>query len=62
MTEHMGGNPELPRTITEAWVSDNEKGQRYWVVALPYAFGQIRLQVWLERVRGEVYPCIFHEL
>jgi len=49
-------------SISEALVTDNEEGQRYWVVVCPYAFNQVRLQVWLERYRGETYPNIFHEL
>jgi len=46
----------------QAWVSDNEEGARYWVVAKPYAYGQFRIQMWWERYRGETYPDIFHEL
>jgi len=49
-------------SVADALVTDNEEGQRYWVVVRPYAFGQFRLQLWLERVRGEAYPAIFHEL
>jgi len=49
-------------SITEAFVTDNEEGQRYWVVVRPYTFGQYRLQVWNERVRGETFPDIFQEL
>lgn len=62
MRQHIGGNPSMPLTITDAWVTDNDDGQRYWIAVLPYAFGQIRLQLWLERVRGEAYPAIYHEL
>lgn len=50
------------KSIADAWVTDNEEGPRYWVVAKPYAYGQIRLQVWWERIRGEPYPSIFQEL
>jgi hypothetical protein len=50
------------RSISEAWVTNNEDGQRYWIVVLPYALGQIRLQTWLERTRGEYFPAIFHHL
>lgn len=49
-------------TISDAWVTDNEEGPRYWVVAKPYAYGQLRLQIWWERYRGERYPSIFQEL
>ena len=55
------GSLRIP-SIAEAFVTDNEEGQRYWVVARPYAFNQVRLQMWLERYRGETYPNIFHEL
>lgn len=48
-------------SIADALVTDNEEGQRYWIVVCPYAFGQFRLQLWLERDRGEAYPAIFHE-
>ena len=49
-------------SIAQAWVTDNEEGARYWVVARPHAYGQIRIQMWWERQRGEPYPDIFHEL
>jgi hypothetical protein len=50
------------KSIAQAWVSDNEEGARYWVVAKPYALGQIRVQMWWERHRGEPWPDIFHQL
>jgi len=55
------GGPAIP-SITDALVSDGEEGPRWWVVVRPYAYGQRRLQVWHERVRGEPYPEILHEL
>lgn len=50
------------RSVSEALVTDNKAGQRYWIVVRPYLFGQLRLQVWHERVRGEPFPAILHEL
>jgi hypothetical protein len=49
-------------SITEAWVTDNEEGPRYWVMNRPYACGQTRLQIWHERQREEAYPAIFSEM
>lgn len=62
MLDRIGGREDAPRSIAQAWVTDNEEGQRYWIAVLPYALGQVRLQTWLERFRGESYPSIFHEL
>jgi hypothetical protein len=50
------------KSIMQAWVTDNEEGARYWVVGMPYALGQIRIQMWWERQRGEPWPDIFNEL
>ena len=49
-------------SVTEAWVTDNEEGARYWVVHRPFACGQIRIQIWHERQRAEAYPAIFSEM
>lgn len=49
-------------SITEALVTTNEEGQRYWIAVCPYAFGQFRIQVWNERVRSEPYPDVFHQM
>lgn len=55
------GGDSIP-SISLAYVTDNEEGQRYWVVVAPYTFGQFRIQAWCERSRGEPFPAIFHEL
>lgn len=47
--------------LSDALVTDNEEGQRYWIAVRDYAFGQYRIQTWCERIRGEPYPAIFHE-
>lgn len=55
-----GGSPVF--SVHQAWVTDNEEGPRYWIAVRPYTFGQLRLQMWHERERGEPYPDIFSEL
>jgi len=58
----LGGDQEPIYSVTEAWVTDNEAGARYWIIHRPYAFGQHRLQIGHERQRGEPCPDIFSEM
>jgi len=58
----LGRDADPIYSITEAWVTDNEEGARYWVMHRPFACGQTRLQIWHERERGELNPAIFSEM
>ena len=40
-------------------VSTNEEGPRYWIVVIPMAYGQFRIQMWHEFQRGMQWPDIF---